>query len=136
MRGPHDEQIEVLVPSARGGVAEDQPESGRPPGGKTLLRLLNLLDTAGISDTAAHLIATVVPQDRREQLDALRVASAVAAAPEAAGGNESAPSEADVELARVYAETANSLATVPAPSAPAWRSLGPTTMPNGQTYGS
>jgi len=123
VRGPNDEQIPSLLPSTA-ALAADSAEASRPPGGKVLLRLLNLLGSAGLTTPAADVVANQVPDEQRALVDAL------VAPPRLAGVDT-----AVVDIARMYAESAERLAAAPAPGAPSWRSLGPVTIPNGQTYG-
>ena len=130
MRGPHDDQIaaQTLVPEAA-----EAATPRRPPGGKVLVRLLQLLDSAGLVEAAERAVeAAVGGNGQRRTLEALRPRhrDRAAAAPPAVGA---APSTE--EVARTYAEAAERLAAAPAAGVPAWRSLGPVTIPNGQTYG-
>jgi len=128
MRGPHDDQIaaQTLVPEAA-----EAATPRRPPGGKVLVRLLQLLDSAGLVEAAERAVeAAVGGNGQRRTLEALRPRhrDRAAAAPPAVGA---APSTE--EVARTYAEAAERLAAAPAAGVPAWRSLGPVTIPNGQT---
>jgi hypothetical protein len=131
MRGPHDDQIaaQTLLPAAEGAAT-----TRRPPGGKVLLRLLQLLDSAGLVEAAEQAVASAV-DGQREALEALRPRHrGRAGARPGAAAAPTAPS--NEQVARASAEAAERLAAAPAAGVPAWRSLGPVTIPNGQTYGS
>jgi len=88
-----------------------------------LLRLLDLLGSAGLAESVERTLDHAVDGGQRQVLDALT--------PSTSPFDDSA----DVaSIARLYAESAEQLAASP-PGAPSWRSLGPITIPNGQTYG-
>jgi hypothetical protein len=96
-------------------TALPRPELPRPEGGKALARLALFETSRGVEASAPALTA---PPDGSP-------AAAVAA-----------EVSADTARAAAYAAVAEELAA-PAPAGtPAWRWLGPTTIPNGQTYGS
>jgi photosystem II stability/assembly factor-like uncharacterized protein len=123
MRGPHDDQI--------------ASEERRAPGGKALLRLLQLLDSAGLDEAAERAVAAAVGygpvgEERRAALRPLRPrhrsADGAAVAPVTRGPSTE-------QVARTSAEAAERLTAAAEAGAPAWRSLGPVTIPNGQTYG-
>src|SRR5215212_12096605 len=67
--GPYDDAIE-----AQQGVAVrgDPPEPGeeeqerRPPGGKALVRLLELLERAGYTDAAEAAVEAAIPEQARD----------------------------------------------------------------------
>lgn len=124
MHGPFDEQLES-EPTA------EEPARSRPPGGKALLRLLHFLVRRGYVQAANLALESVTPKELREivQSQAGRVL------PGESPGGEASPS------ARAAAERLATYRTgpptgPPAGTGPQWRSLGPTTIPNGQTYGS
>src|SRR3954449_5567841 len=81
MRGPDDDAIETQIaggpPTARAAEAEAPP---RPPGGKALLRLLELLASAGYDDAARATVELAVNAD--EQAAFRERAPAFAALPE------------------------------------------------------
>lgn len=143
MRSPFDDAIAAQLDET---VVEEQDPARaaerRPPGGKPLLRLMALLQREGFAQPAATAVALAVPDDVRaafeEHLARLGAASdANAKAPargrgRAAGKRGAAPSAE--EIAEAYRETGERLGP-PTPTGPQWRSLGPWTIPNGQTYG-
>jgi photosystem II stability/assembly factor-like uncharacterized protein len=143
MRGPFDDVIEAEpTPRAR------EEERRRPPGGKALLRLLQLLESAGYTETANASIESAVSEDNREEFRAQAARFTAAPSGEPPGGRPSAHSSrsrrgrtseegatAEAEnVAQIYLEAAERLAP-PTPTAPQWRSLGPWTVPNVETYG-
>jgi hypothetical protein len=144
MRGPHDEQI----------VAAHTPESidlavatQRTPGGKPLIRLLQLLEERGYEPIAEAAIDTAVPDDARELFYARveqhtssptrqvagRMRTRGAALPTETPATEALAASASVAQAHMEAVQQTG---PPTGTGPQWRSLGPTTIPNGQTYGS
>src|SRR5215211_600082 len=135
MRGPLDEAIEAAVPE--GTAAERAKEA--------LGRLLQLLESAGYEDTAQQLVELAIDAPERKELSGR--AKAFTASPQgkpavptrrrAAPKKSDDPGEADVPAASI-AETQLEVAYTgpPQPTGPQWRSLGPWTIPNGQTYGS
>ena len=131
--------------------ADDQPQ----PGGKALMRLLQILETTGLTETANEAVDMAVAQDDREAV--MERARQFSAAPggetlsprsprrarrtrrrQGAEDEETETSSAGAveskDLAQIYANTAERLGP-PTPTGPQWRSLGPWTVPNGQTYG-
>ena len=130
MRGSLDDAIEQQQGTA---VLEEEAgaANGRPPGGKPLLRLMQLLGRAGFGEAASAAVAVAAPEDRRDEL--MRRLEQLGPMPEAAAaGGE----QLDVsDLAEAYREAAEQTGP-PTPGGPQWRSLGPWTIPNGQTYGS
>lgn len=184
MQGPLDEPIanppEKLTASP--STADSTAETPRkPPGGKALQRLLDLLEPRGFDEAVRATIEIAVPDEGREDFQAqmaLRSASPTGAEyPEAAskaGGRKKRPRRGEPadeaepegaktastpEVATEYIEAAQSRAPSAPPSdaladfegapsmgppimgpptatGPQWRSLGPWTIPNGQTYGS
>jgi hypothetical protein len=157
MRGSFDDAIEAQQRPAGTELtleaAAEEPR--RPPGGKALIRLLQLLESAGLTETANASIQLAVSEDNREAFRAS--ATRFSAAPgngtpaqrppartrrtrrgRSSTDDETAVSDAGAaeakNVAQTYAETAERLAP-PTPTGPQWRSLGPWTVPNGQTYG-
>ena len=63
MRGPHDEQI---VTAYTPETADMAVAAQRTPGGKPLLRLLQLLEARGYEHVAEATIETAVPEESRE----------------------------------------------------------------------
>lgn len=143
MRGPSDSDIEAqqgpVAAETRAAVTEE--ERRRPPGGKALFRLLQLLESAGYAETAEIAVQAAVGEEDREQFEARAVQ--FSAAPPGAPAYDRAAFEglsAEVveaksrDVAGAYLEVANQLGP-PTATRPQWRSLGPWTIPNGQTYG-
>src|SRR5687767_9405850 len=149
MRGEPDNVIETREGSTE---AHEEP---RAPGGKALIRMLQLLESAGLTETATASVDMAVSDDNREAV--MERATRFSAAPNgetlatrspskarrtkgrrSSKGRETAASDAGAaeseNIAEMYAETAEHLGP-PIPTGPQWRSLGPTTVPNGQTYG-
>jgi hypothetical protein len=130
MRGRFDDAIEAKQAA---DVAEGRR---RPPGGKVLVRLLQLLESAGYTELAnARVRSAVSGEEAREQWR--EYAEQIPGLP---GGETSPAAETDEAataeaVARMYLEVGEQLAP-PTPTGPQWRSLGPWTIPNGQTYGS
>src|SRR4051812_16742764 len=108
-------------------AAVPRPPTPRPEGGKAFARLLMFEQEragGGVTD------GTVPPAaDAAGTAGTAGTAGVVVPMPE-----EVAPLTA--AIAEEYAATATALATAPAAGASAWRWLGPSYMPNGQTYGS
>ncbi len=167
MRGPFDEIQDnqefphMGVTSTEGGATPSSAELPRakPPDGKALLRLLDLLESRGFSQAAEATVAMAVPEERRAEYgsgSALRMR----AAPEAyksEGGAAIQEGSVEGEAQQPGTLTATAVSSAymaaaeedgpgsatagpptgpPTTSGPQWRSLGPWTIPNGQTYGS
>ena len=67
MRGPVDEAIETAAPE--GAAAKGAKETlGQLPGGKPLARLLQLLESAGYTDTAQQLVESAIDAPERKEL--------------------------------------------------------------------
>ncbi|MEU6254620.1 hypothetical protein [Streptomyces sp. NPDC047043] len=127
MRGPNDpephEPQDAAGSTAEGG-STGRP--GRPPGGKALARLVQELTRAGLAEQAASQVALAAPQLDADGTNALI---------ERAVGPQARPTAPEPGgVAAEYQQTAEALAG-PAAVGPAWRSLGPWTVPGGQTYG-
>ena len=143
MRGPHDDQI----PSPDKGSERKAVRGGTPaPKNKPLLRLLDLLDARGMGEIASLVAPTAAVNDSRALLPS-RPAPRRSAAPK--GGRRArgargaeAPQGALAVSARAAQEHIDAAGMSgpptgpPTGSGPQWRSLGPYTIPNGQTYGS
>jgi photosystem II stability/assembly factor-like uncharacterized protein len=115
-----------------------------PLGGKSLLRLFEHLETRGLHELAVAAVATAIPPQAVPEFVAVAaqlapdptgepraLQSAVAAPPEQMVDLTAEASEA---VARTYLAAAEELRAADV-AAEAWVSLGPTTIPNGQTYG-
>lgn len=140
MRGPQDEAIEA---EAGRGAREGGEPSPRPAGGKALVRLLDLLAASGYEEAAHATVALAVDDDQRgefvarlKEIASLPLRSLTAPA----NGRRSkrrAPDPRGAIAEEIAAEylSASALRGPPTPTGPQWRSLGPWTIPNGQTYG-
>ena len=103
-------------------VALQPPEETKPPGGKALDRLRMFAERRGLPLEASKAEEPKAKRTKRGE------------APEA---------EPEItSVAQSYLDAANALAVIAAPSPaagapppPSWRPLGPTSIPNGQTYG-
>ena len=153
MRGPHDEQI--LASQAE----KDEPalaavSSQRTPGGKALVRLVHLLEARGYGNLASTAVDAALPPDDHELFysragrpmsPSTRHASRRAPAARRSGRRGTADetnvtqdeepnhTEAFEDIAREYIAAVNQTGP-PVATQPQWRSLGPATIPNGQTY--
>ena len=149
-----------------GGTRQPQAERPKVsrPAGKALLRLLNLLETRGLDEAADATVVVAVPDEK--QRGQYRHGSAPGSPPSSPSARKSRkpPAEssasADTQqepgtlaqpaVGSAYMEAAQGGASArersgppsgpptgpPTASGPQWRSLGPWTIPNGQTYGS
>jgi hypothetical protein len=162
MRGPADDHAVTVADTPEGAEASADEERPRPsPGGKPLLRLLQLLQSEGLTEIAGEVATAAVGPEEIGRLDAAMEAFGLAplqvpAAPGADGGEgadsaESAGEQtgtaevaaarrspgatAAADLAETSAAVASHVTGPPTASGPQWRSLGPWTVTNGQTYG-
>jgi hypothetical protein len=137
MRGPQDNVIEAQqAPVTTEGLAT-APVRSRPPGGKALLRQLQLLESAGFTEAAISAIQSAVSEENREEfrIRSARFSAAPSGTPAVvAPGAESFTGMTSEGIARMYMEAAERLRP-PTADEPQWQSLGPSTIPNGQTYG-
>lgn len=146
MRSPIDVAIKEQPPTERGATPV------KPAGGKALMRLISLMDRSGLHDIADAVIEQANEDARldvhaaRERLSPaprhlVKEPPGEAIAARALQDDRSAQ-ERVVEVAQLYAASvATSVGTnvstsPPTLTGPQWRSLGPWTVPNGQTYGS
>lgn len=140
MRGPAEDAGKEVTPSGEAGfAAEANGDRRKVAGGKPLLRLLQVLESSGYPGGAnAALAAAVSDQGERDELTA-RLEVMGLAPTEGAGAPAAEEAEADpdlsTELAEEYLRVGERLGP-PTATGPQWRSLGPWTIPNGQTYGS
>jgi hypothetical protein len=136
MRGPHDEEILV----AQTPAGQDPAARRRPPGGKPLTRLLQLLEARGFEETAAAVIDAAVPEGSRDLFYALTEPFTSSPSREVAGRHQKERKPAEGSASSDEEGIARAIAALPPAGPPGpgprWRSLGPTTIPNGQTYGS
>jgi photosystem II stability/assembly factor-like uncharacterized protein len=142
MRGPHDNTAQVVA--AQIGAGEVVGETPRFPGGKTLTRLLLLLASKGYTGVAEKVIEAALPEGARQQsLD--MIASSYSGQAETsrktprsrkARHDESKEESESILSDSIAQEFLTAVTGPPSGSGPRWRSLGPFTIPNGQTYGS
>jgi hypothetical protein len=131
MDGPIDPSIEP--------VKKNDPARRRPPGGKALLRLLQHLERRGFAELAEAAVALAVPDEAREEFHKRAMAFGTAPrGPTAVPGPDVHALTAQVaqEYKSAALKETVPVTGAPTPSGPQWRSLGPWTIPNGQTYGS
>jgi hypothetical protein len=134
MEGPAD-----AAPGANRTLVEEGEGPPRPPGGKALLRLLQMLQSDGFTELAEQTIDRAVSEDRAAEVK--DVAAEVGIVPpdrapeeDRATGLESDTGAAEA-IARTYLDAAEQMGP-PTAIGPQWRSCGPWTITNGQTYGS
>lgn len=139
MRGPRDEQIESQVSregSQSGGTRSTLIR-------KVLLRELQLLESAGLTEAAKEVVYSAIRNDDLPQFEAesqqfTAAPSGASAVPDVTGPAQSDGQQAAVSLesiGRTYMAAADQMG-VPDQTKPLWKSIGPTTIPGGQTYGS
>lgn len=150
MRGPYDDAIEGQQgPAATAEPPEedkaDAPER-KPAGGKPLVRLLEVLERSGYIE-AAEVAAEAAVGERATDLFRERISTFTAAPSRkphfgaTARGSRRKPSAKAPEclvpddVARAYVEAAPQPTGAPGATGPYWESIGPWTIPNGQTYG-
>ncbi|MQA99148.1 MAG: hypothetical protein GEU78_02455 [Actinobacteria bacterium] len=161
MEGPGDE-----APVPAGTVLEEGESPPRPPGGKALLRLLQMLESDGLTELAEETVQSAVSDEAVAEV--MEIAAEAGIAP--AGGKrpkrqrkstarkstarksttgrtaraeEPEPDEAGTlddtataeSIATAYLEATEQMGP-PVGLGPHWRSCGPWTVINGQTYGS
>jgi photosystem II stability/assembly factor-like uncharacterized protein len=152
MRGPFDDAIETQDEGQLAEVAPDEEAEEareRASGRKPLLRLLEMLERSGYEETATATVELAVPSEARGEFHDR--AAAFTAMP---GGEPAAPARAKRRRSGAKARSAPPAEAVvaesvgqeymevgehlgpPTGTGPQWRSLGPWTIPNGQTYGS
>lgn len=139
MRGPRDVQIE----SQATGDSFQSSESRSNLTRKVLLRELQLLESAGLTAAAQELVYSAIRNDDLPQFEAEshRFTAAPSGGPSIpdltaraeANGQQAATSLESI--GHTYMAAADQMG-VPDPSKPLWRSIGPSTIPGGQTYGS
>ncbi|WP_432877196.1 hypothetical protein ACQPYH_28240 [Kribbella sp. CA-245084] len=136
MRGTGDE-------GANGVVLDVEDLPPRPFGGKPMLRLLELLESQALTSVQEKLIRDATSTEAESAaVDRARDLGFLGAAPDAIDYGTThdyaaTPSSAAPEsVASTYAAVATDLAGPPTAVGPQWRSIGPWTVTNGQTYGS
>jgi hypothetical protein len=152
MQGPDDDVIESQLAGVESTSRAAEEEPPPPPeGGKPLLRLLQLVGSAGYAEAVTASVDVAVVEDDREDLRA-RLSEYISLPPAAENGGgkrsraksrskrsskSTAPRDtaaAAEDVAQAYMDAADELGP-PTATGPQWRSLGPWTIPNGQTYG-
>lgn len=179
MEGPLDESIaNVPETSTTTALTVEAERPRKPPAGKVLQRLLDMLEPRGFDEATRAVIEIAVPNESREEfVDQMFLRSASPAGAEyisealgvprqpkkkrgrgkglvvsedIPGGDAKSASAPDVAAEYIGAAQARTSRDIPmAPplmgadqamgpptaTGPQWRSLGPWTIPNGQTYG-
>ena len=146
MKGPEGE-----IPGPPGTVLEEGEALPRPPGGGALLRLIEKLQSDGYSELADQTVQLAVGEDDTGAVMEIVAAMGVAP-PDAPKGTrratrsgrrrgEASDTSANAdglgvaeEIAEAYLAAAEVMGP-PTPFGPQWRSCGPWTVVNGQTYG-
>lgn len=139
MQSPQDDTSDE---TAAGRARAALRARGVPPGGKALLRLLDLLGGSGYEAAAQESLAAAVGAKAGAEFASQAAALAVLprglapAKPKGAPrrGRAKQPPGTAEECARAHL-AALAPPGAPASTGPQWRSLGPWTVPNGQTYG-
>ena len=145
MKGEVDELVQPEQNTEVGSV--DEANSPLPmSGGKALIRLLDILQREGLDTVASESIDMAVAEEARPGI--AQALADVTASPsekpmsDVLAGVPGAPSRAErtrdgeePALAQAFADAVADLGP-PTSTGPQWRSLGPWTIPNGQTYGS
>jgi len=135
MRGPRDQ----LINARESGGESSRSSLTR----KVLIRELQLLESAGLADVAQDVVYSAIPNEDLDKFQSDSHKFTAAPSGESAipdlGALAQAPADQPAvsfeEISRTYMDAAEQLG-VPDPSKPLWRSIGPTTIPDGQTYGS
>jgi hypothetical protein len=133
VRGPSDDAIAVAAGTGvQAAPAPAEAQNRSLPGGKPLLRLIDLLAPKGLDAALETAIGTAVAGEEADaQRHLTQLGVDVAAAQPATRADDAAPA---ADVAAAYAEAAQQM-SAPTATGPQWRSLGPWTIPNGQTYG-
>ncbi len=159
MRGPVDDAIEAGADDGgrKAAAAAGEGERERSPGGKPLLRLIDLLAPKGLDGALEFAVTSAVAGNGFGPAIQAQL-TAMGARPEGGGRAEETPSPQEVaggvdyprgevdspgeaptavseEIVEAYRAAADKMGP-PTATGPQWRSLGPWTIPNGQTYGS
>ena len=143
MRGPDSE-----TPGPPGTVLEEGEALPRPPGGGALLRLIEKLQSDGYTELAEQTVELAVGEDDTGAV--MEIVAAMGASPPVApkgrrrtarsgarrgkAGATGAGAGVAEEIAEAYLAAADVMGP-PTPFGPQWRSCGPSTVVNGQTYG-
>jgi hypothetical protein len=128
MRSPVDEVIHEIEATPKGQSVSVRAKS---PGGKALLRLLDFMVRREYVHSADQAINSAV-----SKADQTAFRKAIGISATAKGAAEPAHRLDNAEERLAIAEPRGGPPTgPPSGTGPQWRSLGPTTIPNGQTYG-
>ena len=138
MEGPND-ATEVITE-----IRQPEPLP-RPPGGKALVRLTETLMRSGLDDVARHTVESAVGEQASSYDTVLSLGTAPAGRTTSTKKSAASTARARQKNADQGAAAAESYADAwseaahlmgpPTSTGPQWRSLGPTTITNGQTYG-
>src|SRR5919197_590578 len=132
MREPSDEAGR----SAAGSMTpESPPRRPSPPGGKALSRLVQQLARAGLAADAQTVVRLALPGVAESAANGLVADATGGPAGDTATSLPGADGQGLSRLGAEYLAAAEALAAPAAAAGPTWRSLGPWTIPNGQTYG-
>ncbi|MCW2898693.1 MAG: hypothetical protein JWO67_958 [Streptosporangiaceae bacterium] len=129
MRGPNDE---INSSQPQQSATASPTRRARPAGGKALARLVQELAGNGLAEDARAVAALALPE--LEEPAARQLVASVAG-PGPGVAEEERGDEGLQRLGEVYMAAAQELAAPPTAAGPNWRSIGPWTIPNGQTYG-
>jgi hypothetical protein len=162
VEGPVDDTVSKPPVLAK-AVSKKNGKPQKPPGGKALDRLLQFLEERGYNEVAAVAVENAVNSEQveqvRERAEQLGVSpsrgrsevkgregSALSRRKRTAkkeAGEEGKGGAAKAEASSIAEASMSETAPLagpptgpPTPTGPQWRSLGPWTIPNGQTYGS
>lgn len=139
-------------PQDRPGLLTEEDQAApeeRPPGGKALLRLVEILSRSGLYEVAQQTVDAAVAEQAPVVMSVAasmgleapptrgsRSGGATARRPTARARQkiQADSAEAATSYTEDWLEAASQLGP-PTPTGPQWRSLGPATIINGQTYG-
>jgi hypothetical protein len=121
VRGPHDELIKAAERAGETAELAAQPL----PGGKPLLRLLQMLDSRGLAASAARIVQEAVPEELRASFRARALRySASPSGPAAEEATKDAGPEEGSALSEIARELLTPPPVPPTGSGPQWSSLG------------
>ena len=148
--------VDLTIEAAQLGDSETRiSRPAKPFGGKALMRLISAMDRRGLHNQADAAINVMVTEEAREAVAEARAQFSAAApalvgnapaprartreAPQRSREREASEDGEAASVAEMYHEAASAAGPqptgVPTPTGPQWRSIGPWTIPNGQTYG-
>jgi hypothetical protein len=130
MRGPHDDLINASQRASEAAESSAQPT----PGGKVLARLLQLLEARGFERAASAAIKAAVPEQYRTLFYSRADRFTASPARRAARAESIAPGATTPTIDDIAQEIIALQPGPPTGSGPLWSSIGPYTIPNGQTY--